>query len=168
MIEQAFKYLMKRKYYGYKLYIHNLSYFDGVFLLRVLAGIPDINIGVIRRDGKIIRIDIKFDRATKTEADGTVVPTQTSSGSYFKGTITIFDSLLILPTGLDKLAATFNCSGKEMFPLRFLSEVALNYIGDLPGIKHYFHPDPAQQRSAYLKFVDKLESYTSKIINKTA
>lgn len=162
MIEHAFKHIMKRKYYGYKLYIHNLSYFDGVFLLRVLAGIPNIHVGVVRRDSRLIRLDIKFDRATKI-VDGKEVPSQTSSGANYMGSISVFDSLLILPTSLDKLATNFQCSAKDMFPLRFLNEAPLNYVGDLPGIKYHFHPDPAHHRTAYLKFWDKLNAYNSTI-----
>lgn len=36
LMETSIEYLMKRKYNGYKIYIHNLSYFDGVLLLRIL------------------------------------------------------------------------------------------------------------------------------------
>jgi hypothetical protein len=35
MLEASIKYLMKRKYDNYKIYLHNLSYFDGIFLLKI-------------------------------------------------------------------------------------------------------------------------------------
>ena len=48
--------LMLRKYHGYKIYIHNLSNFDGIFLLTVLTKIGIVN--PIINKGKIISISL--------------------------------------------------------------------------------------------------------------
>ena len=37
MIEASIRYLMVRKYSGYKVYLHNFSNLDGIFLLQYLA-----------------------------------------------------------------------------------------------------------------------------------
>ena len=39
MLEDSIKYLMRRKYDNYKIYFHNFSYFDGIFLLRILTNL---------------------------------------------------------------------------------------------------------------------------------
>lgn len=39
MMENAIQHLMKRKYHNHKVYLHNLSNFDGIFLLRVLTSL---------------------------------------------------------------------------------------------------------------------------------
>ena len=41
MLESAIVSLMLKKYHGYRLYLHNFSNFDGVFLLRILTKLND-------------------------------------------------------------------------------------------------------------------------------
>lgn len=55
MLKSAIQYLMRRKYRNYKIYFHNLSGYDGVYLLRVLSSISDHI-----RDGKILDIRVTF------------------------------------------------------------------------------------------------------------
>jgi hypothetical protein len=59
MLEHSISYLMKRKYDQYKVYLHNFSYFDGVFLLRVLSNLSN-HIRPIIRDGRLIDIRITY------------------------------------------------------------------------------------------------------------
>jgi len=54
MLRSAIKYLMKPKYNNYRIYIHNFSFFDAIFLLRILSELTHINIKPIIRDGRII------------------------------------------------------------------------------------------------------------------
>ena len=56
MLKEAIKSLMVRKYNKHKIYVHNLSSFDGVFLLKFLASLPFTGIRPVMRDGKIIDI----------------------------------------------------------------------------------------------------------------
>ena len=143
MLEASIKYLLVRKYYGYKLYLHNFSYFDGVFLLKILADMPIINLTkVLIRDGRILKLVIQFDK---------VKDKKTTSGSDYKGSITLHDSLLILPASLDKLSKVFKCESKGMFPLKFLNNpsTSLSFVGDVPGINYFYHPDPTTQSKAY-------------------
>jgi len=53
MIKVAIQSLMFRKYNGYKIYLHNFSHFDGVFLLKIISELSD-DIKPIIRDNKII------------------------------------------------------------------------------------------------------------------
>jgi DNA polymerase type B, organellar and viral len=153
MLEASIKYLLVRKYYGYKLYLHNFSYFDGVFLLKVLSDMTIINLTkVLIRDGRILKLVIQFDKAKENK---------TKSGSNYKGSITIHDSLLILPASLDKLSKVFKCESKGMFPLKFINNpnTSLAFVGDVPGIKYFYHPDPTNQSKAYSLWVDKYNKY---------
>src|SRR5258708_754651 len=143
MLKASIKYLLIRKYYGYKLYLHNFSYFDGVFLLKVLAEMANINLTkVLIRDGRILKLVIQFDKAKVNK---------TKSGSEYKGSITIHDSLLILPASLANLSKVFKCESKGMFPLKFINNpnISLSYIGDVPDIKYFYQPDPITQSKAY-------------------
>lgn len=154
MLEASIKYLLIRKYYGYKLYLHNFSYFDGVFLLKILADMPIINLTkVLIRDGRILKLVIQFDK---------VKDKKTKSGSDYKGSITLHDSLLILPASLDKLSKVFKCESKGMFPLKFLNnpKTSLSFVGDVPGINYFYHPDPTTQSKAYSLWLDKYNKYT--------
>ena len=80
MLEYAIKSLMHRRYHGYKLFLHNFSYFDGIFLLRILSKLSD-DIKPIVRDGKIIELRFKYNKDDK--------------GKY-KNTLYFRDSLLLL------------------------------------------------------------------------
>ncbi len=42
MLKDAIYFLMRKKYHQYKVYVHNFSHFDGVFLLGVLSSLSDI------------------------------------------------------------------------------------------------------------------------------
>jgi len=97
MLEHTIKYLMSSKYHGYKIYIHNLSHFDGVFLLRILSKLND-DIKPTIRNGKIIELRFKYDKDEK--------------GKY-KYTLYFRDSLLLLPSSLAKLTVNFNLNNKE-------------------------------------------------------
>jgi hypothetical protein len=152
MLEASIKYLLIRKYYGYKLYLHNFSYFDGVFLLKVLADMPIINLTkILIRDGRILQLVVQFGK----------VENKTKSGSAYKGSITIHDSLLILPSSLDKLSKVFKCESKGMFPLKFINNphTSLSFVGNVPGINYFYHPDPITQRKAYLGWLEKYHKY---------
>ena len=109
---------MVRKYDKHKIYVHNLSNFDGVFILKILASLPFTNIKPIMRDGKIIDIQLSYGRGYNI---------------YFR------DSLLFLPASLDKLAKSFNVTNKGIFPYDFANVVDLAYIGATPDIKYFYN-----------------------------
>lgn len=93
LLKEAIISIMKRKYNRYKVYLHNFSKFDGVFLLRILTTLSE-NIQPIIKDGKII--EIKF---------------------YFAEYVLVFrDSLLLLPSSLYNLGKVFDVENKGTFP----------------------------------------------------
>jgi len=80
----AFLSLMKRKYDGYRVYLHNFSYFDGIFLLKILCQLTEKIIPIIN-DNQLI--EIRF---------------------YYARMILKFrDSLLLLPSSLENLEKSF-------------------------------------------------------------
>jgi hypothetical protein len=120
MLKNAVKRFMNRKYDKYRIYFHNFSYFDGVFMLRVLSQISD-KISIKQRDGRIISISFKY-LVGKT---------------YY--TLFFHDSLLILPQSLDKLAKNFKVEKKARFPILFLNNPSINldYKGIVPELKYF-------------------------------
>lgn len=113
MLRDSIKYLMKRKYHNHKIYLHNFSRFDAVFLLTVMTDLSDKVFPVIR-DGRFI--DLRFNFADKYNL-------------YFR------DSLLLLPAPLRSLAKNFSLSGVEdkgLFPYRFVNNkiIPLDYKGE--------------------------------------
>src|ERR1700712_2702630 len=88
--------LLKRKYNGYKIYVHNLSNFDGIFLLKILSVIDNIKIFPIIKDNKMINIKLSYE----------------GINNY---TISFRDSLLMLPSSLSKLTKQFNVDNKGIF-----------------------------------------------------
>ena len=118
MLEVSIKYLMREKYNKYKVYLHNFSYFDSIFLINTLSNLSN-KIKPIIRDGRII--DFKF----------------SYSKNYY---INFRDSYLLMPTKLSKLATTFNFENKGIFPYRFLDlfdYIKLDYIGKFPRFKFF-------------------------------
>ncbi len=125
MLINAISALMKRSYNGYKVYIHNLSHFDGIFLLRILSSIPNTNLTPIMKEGKMISLKFSWNtNSTKTYS------------------IDFKDSLLMLPNSLSKLAKAFinvgsaGVENKGIFPYAFVTN-NLNYVGEVPNIRFF-------------------------------
>jgi hypothetical protein len=114
MIKDSILNLMCKKYDNYSVYIHNLSGFDGIFLLKILTEIGIVN-PVIHND-KIISIMFKYK-------------------DYI---ITLKDSNQLLLDSLRKLAKCFNVdTQKSIFPYSFVNENNLDYIGTIPDFKYF-------------------------------
>lgn len=114
--------LLKRSYSGYRIYLHNFSNFDGIFLLKVMAGMNQCTVGrCIKRDSNIIEIQLKYKINTRDYS------------IYFR------DSCLLLPSSLKKLGDAFNVDTKKsIFPYKFVSESRnLDYIGQVPSIQYF-------------------------------
>jgi hypothetical protein len=128
MLRDSILYLMKRKYHNHKIYLHNFSRFDSVFLLTVITDLSQ-KVKPIIRDGNIINLRVDF-------AD--------KYSLYFR------DSLLLLPGSLRSLAINFEVDNKGLFPYKFVnnSEIPLNYIGAVPEFQ-YFDKITHDQYSSY-------------------
>jgi len=114
MIINCIKEIMVKKYDNWKIYIHNLAKFDGIFLLKILANLGEIK--PIIHDNKIISITFKM--------NGYVV--------------TFKDSQQILIFSLRDLGQTFNVNiQKSIFPYTFVNENNLEYIGHVPDFKYF-------------------------------
>jgi DNA polymerase type B, organellar and viral len=50
---------MKKEYNGYKIYLHNFSYFDGIFLLSIITLLSN-NVKILMRDSRIIDVKVGF------------------------------------------------------------------------------------------------------------
>ena len=118
MIRSAFFILNKRKYHNQKVYVHNLSHFDGIFLLNIISDLSK-NINIIIKEGQIIDLQMKF--------------------AHNKYSINFRDSLLLLPDSLNRLASNFGCRLKGIFPYKFVinNEINLNYKGPIPDFKYF-------------------------------
>jgi len=120
LLRDAIKSLMNDKYNNYKVYIHNLSRFDGVFLLRLLADIKDTKLDVLQREDKMIALTLNFGN---------------------KCQITFHDSILLLPSSLDKLSKAFNIDNKKiLFPIYWLlnnPDFNVSYKSFVPNIKYF-------------------------------
>ena len=56
LIRGAIKYLMQRRYNGYRVYMHNFSKFDGVFIVKYLPEFSD-RVNIIVRGTDIIKVN---------------------------------------------------------------------------------------------------------------
>lgn len=108
MIKDSLANLKDKKYHRYSIYIHNLSYFDGVFLLKHMVEVFTV-VKPIIRDGRIISIKVYF-------------------GNKNKYHITFLDSLLLLPSSLSKLSKSFGVESKGEFDHNRSNSTNLNDI----------------------------------------
>jgi DNA polymerase type B, organellar and viral len=114
MLTQAIKDIMIKKYDNFNVYIHNLSRFDGIFLLKILANLG--NIKPLIHHGDLISIGFKFNNYN----------------------ITFKDSQQLLMFSLRNLGKAFGVDvQKGFFPYNFVNENNLNYIGTIPDIKYF-------------------------------
>jgi hypothetical protein len=124
MLLAAIRSLMKHTYNNYKVYVHNLSNFDGIFILRILSNIPNSILSPVMKDGKLI--NLKFSWLTSI-----------NQRQYYN--LDFRDSILMLPNYLRKLAKAFNVESKGYFPYLFVNDplINLNYEGLIPAFKYY-------------------------------
>ncbi len=117
MVKTALKTLLIRKYHNYKIYVHNLSNFDGIFIFKLLMEISS-NIKPIINEGKFINITVKFND---------------------KYNLQFRDSYLMLPSSLKKLAKSFKVEDKSIFPYKFVNNDTIfnNYSGDVPNFEFF-------------------------------
>jgi|SRR5882762_1332797 len=52
--------LFQEKYKNHIIYVHNLSFFDGIFLMKIFASIENILIIPIMKDGKLFNIELTY------------------------------------------------------------------------------------------------------------
>jgi hypothetical protein len=121
MITNSIKDLLRKKYNGFKIYLHNFSNFDCIFLLDTLTKLgfchPVIN------NGRFISVKLTF---------------KTKEENIKFDKIEFRDSLQLLLMSLSKLAKSFNVEvQKSIFPHRFVSRDNLNYIGTVPDFKYF-------------------------------
>jgi hypothetical protein len=124
MMKSAIKSLMRFKYNGSNIYIHNGSSFDLIFLLRIITQMNG-TVDPLIKDGKFINIKLSW---------GPIL--ENGKPAYH---INFRDSFLILPSSLRKLAKAFNVENKGYFPFRFVNDpvVSLQYEGLTPNISFY-------------------------------
>nr|YP_010697769.1 hypothetical protein P1R16_mgp27 [Porodaedalea niemelaei]WCF76665.1 hypothetical protein [Porodaedalea niemelaei] len=141
MMKDAVNSLLISKFDGYKVYLHNFSNFDAVFLIRILSELGH-KIRPVIRDGRIINIALDYG-ITK----------------YTKYTIYFRDSYLLLSSSLSTLAKNFNVENKGLFPYSFVNDpnIKLNYLGLIPDIK-YFDGITVEQYDEYCKTIQGLWS----------
>ena len=117
LLIDSIKSLMIRKYHGYKVYLHNFSNFDSIFILKILS---KISLGIIPiiNDNDLINLTVYF------------------SKNY---NIKFKDSYLLLPSSLKKLAKNFNVEEKGIYPYRFVNNIniPLDYVGKVPSFKYF-------------------------------
>lgn len=144
MLKDSITFLLKPKYSGYKVYVHNFSYFDGIFLMKFLTEIDGVVKPVIR-DGKFIETKIFYDwKGSKPEENNnftneSIFKENNNKAKSCKHNISFRDSLLLLPTKLSLLAKTFGVDNKDLFPYKFVNqpEIKFDYEGSVPSLQYY-------------------------------
>jgi len=110
-----------RKYNHYKIYAHNFSNFDGIFLTRLLSNMPKTKLNPLINQSKLIDLNVSF------------YPADDSKKPYV---FDFIDSKLILNSSLRDLAKAFKVEAKGMFPYRFVNnpKISLDYKGKTPRL----------------------------------
>lgn len=135
MMEACFKKLFLRKYNKFSVYIHNLTKFDIIFILKYL--IKHVSVNPLIHNGRIIQLEISY-------------------GPENQYKINMKDSYLILLSSLEKLGINFGVQKqKSIFPHKFVNENNLNYIGEVPSINNFFKISESDYNN-YLKLFSNL------------
>lgn len=115
IIYSAMRDICIRKYKGYKIYLHNFSKFDAIFLVKYLVMIGSCD-PVIHK-GKIISFSFK------------------PNWKKDFGSIIFLDSYLLLPNSLRKLGDSFSIETvKSIFPILLNN---INYQGAVPNFDYF-------------------------------
>jgi hypothetical protein len=131
-----------RKYKGYKIYLHNFSKFDAIFLIKYLAMIGECD-PVIHK-GKIISFSFK------------------PNWKKDFGKITFLDSYLLLTSSLSKLSKSFSIdSPKTLFPILLNN---INYQGSVPDIKYFSNVSIGDYQNYRDQFIRKIWNFKEESI----
>jgi DNA polymerase type B, organellar and viral len=118
LVISALKSLLRRKYNGWNVYIHNMAKFDIIFLFKYLSQIA--NIYPLIHNDRIISIMIQYGDKKK----------------QYK--LKFRDSYLILLNSLSDLCKSFQVDTPKLsFPIFFVNENNLNYEGEVPDQKFF-------------------------------
>jgi hypothetical protein len=129
-------------------YVHNLSKFDGIFLLKHMSKYKD-NMDIIYKDGNIIQLTIKEIKIV--------------DGIKVKFSLTFFDSLLILPSSLRKLCESFGVTNKGSFNMDLLKDPNIDLLSIKEELIKYNQLDCQVLHEVLYKF--RLEIYNMFHIN---
>ena len=131
MILDILNKLIVAKYDGYRVYVHNLSNFDALFILDILN--RHFSVNIIRNKGPLWVISIKVSKAIK------IVECGKEKSKVI--TLTFYDSYQLLPSSLRKLAIALNANiQKDIFPHNFVNIDTLNYIGRYASTSNRIFP----------------------------
>jgi len=142
LVRRAMKDICRKKYKGYRIYLHNFAKFDGYFLLKYLAMIGDTS--PIIHKGRIISTKFSL------------------KDSPYE--ITFMDSLLILPSSLRKLCQSFSVEiVKSFFPFKLTD---INYKGPVPNIKYFdnFSPKGVEYNNYKKQFINNIWDFKEEAI----
>ena len=161
MLKSSLNYLMKPKYHNYKVYIHNFSFFDAIFLLRIFSESTILPIKPVIRDDRIIDLKFSFYSTLVAQEEASQ---KREERNKTKLVLFFRDSFLLLPSSLRKLAINFNVENKGIFPYAFVNNInnPLNYKGVVPDIKYFDSifgsPPNKQEQEEYNKYYNTYEN----------
>lgn len=119
-------------------YAHNLSGFDGIFLLSALIKYPNSKVKPILFNNRLMGINFSF-------------PTIIDNKKVVRKII-FKDSFLLLPLGLRKLCKAFEIkSPKGYFPFNFDN---VNHSGAIPDIRYWPNITPSEYQKLFYQFQD--------------
>lgn len=135
MIVSCFRELLKPKYRNKVIYAHNLSRFDGVFLLKYLVN--NFILNPVLKDNQLIALTVSTFPYAPLNGDK-------SKNAHKKMvrpvSVKILDSYLMLHASLRDLCTVYNVDvQKTDFPHQFVSSANLDYVGDVPSFEYYSH-----------------------------
>lgn len=138
--------IIHKKYDYYKVYVHNLSYFDSVFILDTLSQLGDVK--PLKRDNDILKLTLKF----KIENTKRIC------------TLVFYDSKLILQDSLRDLSNSFNIEDKkDYFPYGFVNKEDFNidYKGPVPEFEDFlgsFGDDQFEAKKQYNLYCNRYKN----------
>lgn len=113
---------MLTNYNKYTVYVHNLSNFDSLFIIKMLISSKKIKFEPFYKNNKLYSLNLSLLVNKKIHS------------------LTFRDSYLLLNTSLRKLAIDFKVPTlKGVFPYTFINGNNLDYIGELPSYNYYMN-----------------------------
>src|SRR5258706_1623848 len=138
MLKASIRFILKRKYNKHRVYLQNFSYFDGIFLMKIISDLVDAEkMTPVIRDNRIINLRVEYE-SEKFKKD---INKKDSKIKYY---VEFRDSYLLLTSSLEKLGKTFAINEGKLeqklpFPYKFVNEpnIKYNYVGPVPEFKYY-------------------------------
>lgn len=149
LVRKLFVDIFNYEYHNHTFFVHNLSGFDYIFIIRSLTKGNEFKIKpIIKEDNTLISLKIYYNNTIQVEK--VINNNKIITNKVIKRSILLLDSYLMLNSSLKNLCKEMgNTEHKGIFPYKFINSNTLFYKGSIPAFEMYSDISYTDYKSLY-------------------